>query len=403
MESLAAFEEVHTDLDNMGRLTDALEAYMGLLGGQDVEANSLTGRCISVGLESIDPDFDIKEGSAITLRALKDGIVRVAKATRAALKVLFEMIGSLYVKFTGSLGRVRGHQKSISKRLGKIGNKVSYTKMEISGINRLCVDGKFVGADVRNLEDIKSLCDYILESYPRAVANIARDSAREFQNLLSNNGDRTTPAVAEGAMAAFAKALDRHMKLPTRSIQAQASQLPSGIKDNGHWYHSAVLPGNYALLFTHPGHVADIATQIGADKYGSLIQQSFAVKFLEMQMSTADRSARTIDVPSIKTLSDLVEKISAILEIGESGEAGAKDFQTVKSVVDDAIRTIAERSERIGQEANNSGNVLMHMLGAISQKLAEPMGHFTHWLAVELNVYLTFIGHCLNHYESEGV
>lgn len=403
MESLATFDVVHNDLDDMGRMTDALEAYAELLGGQDVEANSLVGRSISMGLESIDPDFDIKEGSAITLRALKDGLIQVAKATKAALKVLFEMIGSLYVKFTGSLGRVRGHQRSISKRLGKLGNKVSYTKMEISGINRLCVDGKFVGAEVRNLEDIKVLCEYILETYPKAVANTARDSAREFQNILGANGERGTPAVVEAAMGSFAKALERYMKPPALSVRAATGQLPSGVKDTGYWYHSAVVPGNYALLFTHPGQVAALAQQHGMDKYGSIIQQSFAVKFVELQMNTADRSARTIDVPSIRTLSDLVEKISAILEIGESGESGAKDFQSVKGVVDDAIRTIAERAERIGQEASNSGNVLMHMLGAISQKLAEPMGHFTHWLAVELNVYLTFIGHCLNHYEAEGV
>ena len=403
MDSLAAFDGVHTDLDDMGRMTDALEAYADLLGGQDVEANSLMGRSISLGLESIDPDFDIKEGSAITLRALKDGIIQVAKATRAALKVLFEMIGSLYVKFTGSLGRVRGHQRSISKRLGKIGNKVAYTKMEISGINRLCVDGKFVGAEASNLEDIKVLCEYILETYPKAVANTARDAAREFQNIVAGNREHTTPAVVETAMASFAKALERYVKPPAHSVQANPGQLPSGVTNTGHWYHSAVLPGNYALLFTHPSQVAALAQQHGMDKYGTIIQQSFAVKFVELQMSTADRSARTIDVPSIKALSDLVEKISAILEIGESGESGAKDFLSVKGVVDDAIRTIAERSQRSGSEANNSGNVLMHMLGAISQKLAEPMGNFTHWLAVELNVYLTFIGHCLNHYEAEGV
>jgi hypothetical protein len=403
MDELAAYQQVNGDLDSFGRMTDALEAYADLLSGQGDKADGHTLRSIRVGLESIDPDFDIKEGSAITLRALKDGIVKVAKATKAALKVLFEMIGSLYVKFTGSLGRVRGHQRSISKRLGKMGNKVTYTKMEVSGINRLCVDGKFVGAETSNLEDIRALSEYVLEKYPKAVADVARDAAREFVNLLSNNGDRTTSAVTEGAMAGFAKSLERHMKVPHGTVQAPAGQLPSGVKDNGHWYHSAVLPGNYALLFIHPGHVADLGKEVGTERYGQLIQQSFAVKFTELQMNTADRSARTIDVPSIKTLSALVEKISAILEIGESGEAGMKDFQTVKSVVDDAIRTIADRSERIGQEANNSGNALMHMLGAISQKLAEPMGNFTHWLAVELNVYLTFIGHCLNHYEAEGV
>ncbi|MOA59958.1 hypothetical protein D3C78_1847150 [compost metagenome] len=68
-------------------------------------------------------------------------------------------------------------------------------------------------------------------------------------------------------------------------------------------------------------------------------------------------------------------------------------------MVDDAIRQIAETGEEVGR----SNAHVLEVLGVISKKLAEPMGFYTHWLAVTLNVWLTFIGHCIKHYENEGV
>ncbi|MFO5979456.1 hypothetical protein ACLBSL_32750, partial [Klebsiella pneumoniae] len=81
---------------------------------------------------------------------------------------------------------------------------------------------------------------------------------------------------------------------------------------------------------------------------------------------------------SVTTLSDIVTGIANILTIAERAKQGEVEYKTVKVVVDDSIRQLAERSELLGR-ANGEA---INMLAEISQKLAEPVGIFTHWLPV---------------------
>ena len=118
-------------------------------------------------------------------------------------------------------------------------------------------------------------------------------------------------------------------------------------------------------------------------------------------MNIADKSEREIDVPSVSDLSLLTEEISRILTIAEKAESGRRDFESVKTVVDDAIRQIMERTD--SGETIPSSNFTLQVIGEISKKLAEPMDNFTHWLAITLNVWITFINHCVDHYEERGV
>jgi hypothetical protein len=400
MNDLTALNTVSEDLGRLSTLTTALECYADLLQKQDVQASSDVGQAISLGLESIDPTFDVKEGGMITLRAIKDGLIKAAKATRHAIKVLFELLSSIYVKFTGSISRVRSNYKWVSRRLGKLGNKVTYKKMEVAGINRLSINGAFVGDDVTVLQSIQQLSEYILNSYPRIITQVTRDCNREFMNIVDRQqADAANIDIARESVEAFAKALNRHFKEPSNTEPANMRELPSAFKDAGVFHRSEVVPGNYALVFTHPQQVMHRAERTQAVNYAQLINQAFTIRFVEMTLKTADRSTRVIDVPSVQVLSQLLSKISDILTIAEKGDVGRRDFDVVKATVDDTIRQVAERSNNVG----NANNVILHMLGAMSTKLAEPMGNYTHWLAVTMNIYLTFIDHCIKHYNEEGV
>ncbi|MFO6295805.1 hypothetical protein ACLBWC_38710, partial [Pseudomonas aeruginosa] len=53
---------------------------------------------------------------------------------------------------------------------------------------------------------------------------------------------------------------------------------------------------------------------------------------------------RDIEVPSVTTLSDIVTGIANILTIAERAKQGEVEYKTVKVVVDDSIRQLAERS-----------------------------------------------------------
>lgn len=400
MNELAEFKSVSADLGQLAAMSAALESYAELLNGNEaVLADSRIGRAIQLGMESIDPTLDIKEGTDITLRAIKEGIKTAAKATWAAIKYLFEVISSMYVKFTGSLSKVRGHAKGTAKALGKLGNKVSYKKMTISGTNRLSVNGTFVGDNLSTLEDIKAITDYLLNDYPKTVTQVARFCNREFMNIVEDSSKTSNAEVAAEAITAFAMMLSRTMQLPKGGTKADPRELPSIFKDADEVSRSKVLPGNYALVYTDPRSLVHRIRGQQTGNYAHLISQAFTIRFTELALNTAERTDRQVDVPSVQVLTQLVSGISNILDIAEKGQDGRRDFDVVKITVDDTIRQIAERSKNV----SNANNVLLHMLGAISQKLAEPMGNFTHWLAVTLNIYLTYIDHCIRHYREEGV
>lgn len=394
MSYLAQWNEVSEDLSKIQRLGSSLERYRDLLAGRDVVTGA-TADVISVALESIDPDFDIKEGSKITLRAIKEGIIAAAKATRDIVRYIWELLNSFYVKFTGSIRRVRRTQESISRRLGKLGSATTYQKMSVAGVQRLSIDGNFVGLDLNHLNDIKDLTNYILNHYPKSVAKIARNSSRQFLNILDKSKDASSNEVAGEVVEAFANILQRDFTPPPGHAPLQQRELTTAEKGV---HRSVVLPGNVAFIYTPPDVISQMLNNSKVANE-DVVRRSFTMQFAELQLNVADRSEREIDVPSVRTLSEITQLISSILSLAEKAETGQRDFSTVKVVVDDAIRQIAEA----GEEAGKSYNSVLSIIGEISKKLAEPMGFYTHWLAVSLNVYLTFISHCIKHYEAEGV
>jgi len=397
--SQASYTTVSDDLDRMARLSCALEAYGEILRRGEVNPESSLGQSLALGLEAIDPNIDIREGSVVTLRAIKEGIVQLAKMTRNAVRMLLELIQSFYVKFTGSLGAVRSRQKKIGKMLGKLGGKVAYTTMEVSGIHRLCINGQFVGDDVNSLNDMRLVTDFILNAYPKAVAAVSRDASRQFLNIAERSEERASKEIAREAISSFAKVMQTRLQVPPMFVSASSKELPPAFNGSGAYHRSPFMPGNMALVFTHPSEIVARAEKTQVGNYAGLISSAFTCKFLELPLNAVDRGTREVEVPSIKTLNGLYQGISNILDLAERGESGVRDFQTVKAIVDDAIRQVAEMNDNAG----NASNVMIHMLGAMSEKLAEPMGSFTHWLAITLNVYLAYMEHCIRHYQSEGV
>lgn len=394
MSTLAEWNEASNDWDKIQSLTQSLEKYGDILAGRDVVDGAMAS-CMSIALESIDPDFDIKEGSKITLRAIKEGLIYAAKATRDIIRYIWELLNSFYIKFTGSIRRVRRTQEAISRRLGRLGSATTYQKMSVAGVQRLSIDGNFVGTNLDNLNDIKELTNYILNHYPKSVQRISRNSSRQFLNILEKNPDANRGDVISEVVETFATILQRDFTAPPGHAPVSARELSTAEKGT---HRSVILPGNVAFLYTPPDVIQQ---QLKSSKVpsGEVVRKSFVMQFAELQLNVADRSEREIDVPSVRTLSEITNMIASILSLAEKGEAGRRDFETVKVVVDDAIRQIAEA----GEEAGKSNTAVLHIIGEISKKLAEPMGFYTHWLAVTLNVWLTFIGHCIKHYESEGV
>lgn len=396
MSAYKKFNQAVTDFDKLQRLRYGMECYADALNGR-TQYSEEASKVIQIAMESIDPEFDIKEGSAVTLRALKEGVKLAAKAAADIIAYLWNTLKALYVKFTGSIRSVRRHQAQISKRLGKLGSRTTYEKMNVAGIQRLSLDGEFVGAELSNLDDIRSTTDYILNQYPKSVIKISRDTSRYFLNAFDNMEGHSQEEIARECMSIIGEILQRDFRPPPGHKPVSTRELSTGERGVN---RGEILPGNVAFIFTTPQAVAQGLASNPKDPI-DILQKGFVMQFSELQLNVADRSEREIPVPSVDKLKELTEVISRILTLAERGEDGIRDFNSVKTVVDDAIRQIAAKVE--ASEDKVTASTALHMIGVISKKLAEPMGHYTHWLAITLNVYLTFIGHCIDHYESSGV
>lgn len=396
MSAYENFNQAITDFNQLQRLRLGMERYADALNGR-TEYSKEASFVISVALESIDPEFDIKEGSAITLRALKEGIKQAAKAAAEIIAYLWNTLKALYIKFTGSIRQVRRNQVGISQRLGKLGSKTTYKKMSVAGVQRLSLDGEFVGTEIDNLDDIRTTTDYILNMYPKSIIKISRDTSRHFLNVFERNEGGTTKEIAAECLGLMSEILQRDFRPPAGHKPVTPREFPAGTKGIN---RGKILPGNVAFIFTPPDAVAQALSSHPKDPTETL-EKGFVMQFAELQLNVADRSEREIEVPSVDKLKELTEMVSRILTLAERGEDGIRDFTSVKTVVDDAIRQIAAKTT--DAEDQSAATSILHMIGVISKKLAEPMGHYTHWLAVTLNVYLTFIGHCIDHYEGEGV
>ncbi len=395
--SAITFDQVSEDLNRMALMSCALEAYQEILQDKRYNPSSSVGLALQVGLEAIDPSINVKEGTKVTLRAIKDGLVKLSKMTRAALRALFDFIQSMYVKFTGSLGMVRRRHKLIGNRIGKLGRRTAFTKLKVKGINRLSIDGQFIGNDAAALKNIQGVVDFILNTYPKAIAQTSRDCARKFQNIVEQSEAIDNIEAARRGLEAFEQSLQARLLIPSTFVEASAKELPPS-QNEGRLMRSPYMPGNYAMLLSPPGSIVS-NERLNVTNYATMINQAFTFKFTELSLNAPDNTERELDVPTIAELNVLYSGINEILSLAERGESGRREYATVKVLVDDAINQIAERTQHL----TNTNNVMIHMLGAMSKQLAEPVGTFLHWLAITLNVYLAFMDVCISHYSEEGV
>lgn len=382
MATLAGWNTLTTEFDSACVKTLALENYSKILTGVTVPSQVFND-VLKISLESVDMDIDIKEGSKATLRAIKEGTVKAIKYLVTLIKKMTEYIKAFLVRFTGNIALVRRAHTRMSVRLGKLGSPVVTSKVMVKGVANLSVDGKFVGSSIGKLKDIHAVTDYLINAYPEFIVAYTRKSSREVLNILDKSN-----VTGKDVLTAYVNAYTTLFKEPPGSTTMSG--------DDGYLKHGVVLPSNKALIFSDGNQ---LLTQLNSGQQSpeSFISKSMTVSFSELSLNIPDDSEKEIDVPSIRELKALSDQISNILNVAENSQKSIKEFERVKVVVDDAIRQIGDDSIKTPMKS-----LALVTLGQMSKKLSEPVGNFTHWLAITLNVYVNLLNLFINHYVEEG-
>lgn len=397
MTTRSEYKTLIKDWEQTSKLRTSLERYQAILGSNEVATEDVSF-VMGVALENIDPEFDIKEGSTITLRAIKEALVTAAKVAWEILKKIYQYLNALYVRFTGSIRRVRSNQVRTMRRLGALGSKASHSsQIAVGGVQRLSVDGRFVGTEIDNLQDIKAITNYTLNVYPRSVTQIARNCSRQFLNILDRAHGTSQDELKRDILDEFANIFSHNFREPPEHSSVKTGEVGGNVRN---LKRGATLVGNSAFVYMDPKSIVEETRKSNNDT-AQVVTNSLYMTFQELSLNVADKSEREIDLPSVKELTKLIEEIANILSLAEKAESGRRDFETVKTVVDDSIRQAMERTE--DQAMVEPAQLVMAISGEISKKLAEPMDNFMHWLAITLNVWINFISHCIDHYEQEGI
>ncbi|MBW6072823.1 hypothetical protein KZ856_38300, partial [Pseudomonas aeruginosa] len=153
------------------------------------------------------------------------------------------------------------------------------------------------------MNDIKDLTNYILNHYPKSVAKIARNSSRQFLNILDKSKDASSDEVAGEVVEAFANILQRDFTPPPGHAPLQQRELTTAEKGV---HRSVVLPGNVAFIYTPPDVISQMLNNSKVANE-DVVRRSFTMQFAELQLNVADRSEREIDVPSVLSLIHISE------------------------------------------------------------------------------------------------
>lgn len=378
--------KISRDLDTTSQDILALENYLEIL--TDLKPRQSPNVMLRVALESIDLDIGVDDKSPVTTSKVKSMIVKGSKALYRLILKLMEYVKGMYIKFTGNIRSVRRSQARLSAAITKLGSKTTRGELQIDGIDRLSVDGKFVGTDPQSLKNLLDVSKYLLNDHPKFVIGYVRFVTREFLNLLNDSKfvGLEQDAQVNAVLAVVSKGYVDNFKYPNTT---------SAVKDSDR-KATITLVGNRALTFSNKDKVesylkGDLAEPV------VFVNDVLTMPFAEQPLRRPEHSEISVSIPAVSELKSLSNLISNILDVAEGTSRSVKDYDTVKVVIDDAIRQIED-----SKASDYICNLVFVILGQISKKLSEPVGNFTHWLAITLNVYINLYRTFVTHYKDEG-
>lgn len=378
--SVASYLNVASEMDQHQRQILALESYQSILAGVKHPGPFLR-EVLAVSIESVDPGasyFDIKEGSGITFKAAGKKIIDLGKKIWKLFLKLLDVLRSFYVKFSGSIARVRKAQIINTERLSKLGSKSAINlKVKLTNIERLSVDSKFKGFDLPTLADLLNATKFFIKDYPKATVEYVRKTNRAVLNLVDKDTtDRT--AYLEAFFANFDSTFGSIGNVEKYNMEGRT------------FNRGPYLPGNRCFVFPDSSDVKKRLTEAKEINIADIVK----VDFISASLNVPDDRDKEFDVPRLDVLKTVNDKLGEILSIAEDAKRTIKDFDNLGKVVQESIKEISEKDSL----DNETRIFLMSSLTGIVKQMGKPDIKYVDWLAVTVHVYILLIRKCIELY-----
>lgn len=384
--NLASYNKVSLEMETLNKQMLALESYEKVLTGTKSSGPFLQ-EILAVSLESVDPGasyFDIKEGSGLTLKSLGTKIKDVAKKIWGLILKILDIGRSFYVKLSGSIARVRKAQVINNERLSKLGSNSKQVKINLTNVERLSIDSKFKGFDLEALTSIENATKFFVREYPKAVIDFVRNSNRNILNVLS--GDISDDKTLEQK-----KLIESLIKPYNETF----NKLPR--KENYTWeglecYRTDFLPGNRCFIYSKIDSILN-------SKGDSLdLSNLIKIDFISASLNVPDDRPKDYDVPKVTALKELNNKLGDILTVAEDAHKVTKDFDKLKTVLEDAIDEISSKET---EDKHNLRSIAIMNLGNMMKHMGKPDIKYIDWVAVTVHVYILLIRKCIESYNTQ--
>lgn len=380
------YSKVSNALDLKMTQAIALEQYLNILESTDLQGPFFKD-VLKTSIESVDPlasHFDIKEDSGLTASKIGTKLKEFAKKIWNLILKLLDYGRSFYVKVSGSVARVRKAQTINNTRLARLGNKLTENKITLGNVEKLSINGVFVGDDINALNTLETVTQFFIKDYSKFFNGFSKKISREFANLVESK-DVDKSKVRQVVVDIY----NQNFKAPKASKEVTNVD---GIKVK----LSEILPGNRAFQFVDKDLLQRRLKELGDVSTTNLVKELIGLEFKEVHINVPQDIKKEYDVPSINELKQLNNKLGDILSIAEDTKANVKNYDSLRVVVDEAIKDLTD---------NNSENVeiksdLINALGAVSKKLSDPSIQYTHWLVITLHTFVLLIRKYIDAYKT---
>lgn len=383
--SIASYDTISLEMEKFSKDILALENYRKILTGA-IGPGPFFNEVLKASVENIDPGasyFDVKEDSKISFKAIGDKIKKLIQFVKKMLLKLLDITRSFYVKFSGSIARVRKAQVINSKRLSDVGSKVTNSTITLTNIERLSIDANFKGFDLATLESLLKSTTFFIRDYPKAMVDFVRSSSREILNIVNKpdgNSD-IKKAIDDVVFDSFSKTF---LKLPSK----EKYTLENKSVNRGDF-----LPGNRCFIFSDGSDV----NRSDSNHDDKIISDIIKVDFITVSLNIPDEREKQFKVPPLQLLKDVNNKLGEILAVAEDGEKSKKDFANLKTVAEEAIKEISEKDNMTDSDKSHAIIVLSNII----KIMGKPDLKYLEWLAVTVHVYILLIRKCVEIFNEE--
>lgn len=394
---------VEQDIDDMGNMQAALEAYGELLSVEMDRKNGVIDptlvRAIQIGLESFgEPvltedvpsleDFTDPSGRYVVslefAEGLKDKAGKVAQATAGALKRLWELLEDIFRQFKANVPALEQKNKEIEEKLKTVVD-AGKGSVSMKGARRLYIGDMFAGNNPNNIRDVYKVGDKFMVLYPKMFREIVKDY-KQFSKQIEGSG------IVELDVIGFINSTVKHFTPADLGMQKiDVSKTPSSMQKYLTHVASPALLGNRRFFAGISMDVKGVESPGAIDNkqnndlhITASLADIFKLEFGREQNVPDSGSDDIVKLPDVDTLRQLAKETTVLTKHLEGYTTATSSFRQIRQEMVSSIHSVA----------------LAVVAQGITRAITVPSGHFVGYVGNLVRVLQAFIEYCINEHQA---